>query len=67
LTISDTVKVYFYSDSKEIQQAVEVYSQEIQEEVLAEELIFSKVDELFTQKDVKINNELVSLGLEKTN
>jgi len=65
LTISDTVKVYWYSDDKEIQEAMTIYSKEMLEEVLAQEFIFSQAEDLFVQKNVKINNNIVSLGLEK--
>ncbi|MCF7820762.1 MAG: isoleucine--tRNA ligase [Candidatus Pacebacteria bacterium] len=67
LTISDTVNVYLHSDSEKIQKAVAIFSQEIKAEVLAKELTFLQKDGLLAEKNVKINDEALFLGLEQIN
>ncbi len=67
LTISDTVKLYISTESKDIKDLIEKFRKEIEEEVLAKEIFLEKRDNLKIEKNVKANGEELTLSLEVIN
>lgn len=65
LSIGDRAIVYFETESEEIKTVVDKFKAEILKDTLANDLVLGVSEDLVFVKDVKVNDEVVKLGIKK--
>jgi len=62
LTINDTIKIYYQTNSQDIKDTVSKLDEQIRKDTLAKEITS---DDVIDGKKVKINGEIVEIGVER--
>jgi len=65
LSLGDKAIVYFESGSGEVRTVIDKYKAEILKDTLANDLVFGVGEDLEFIKEVKVNDEVVKLGIKK--
>jgi isoleucyl-tRNA synthetase len=64
MTIKDKAEIYYHSDSQLVNDVFEKFGEDIKKDTLSEKII-KGVEDAGTKKEVKVDGEVVVLGIEK--